>query len=139
MANLTAWAHLSPRTAQDVAQKTVQTIISLTASLTHVGEVNTAPYSLITAFLCHVILWVFVSVSTNEQKERLLDRLELDSELSPSSFLSLVKSSLEVVDDEERWEHKKMLFRSGAEMLTRLGTWGASLNLALLLQRRTEK
>lgn len=29
-----------------------------------------------------------------------------------------------------------LLFRSAAEMLTRLGTWGCSLNLALLLHER---
>jgi hypothetical protein len=31
-----------------------------------------------------------------------------------------------------------LLFRSAAEMLTRLGTWGCSLNLALLLHERAK-
>lgn len=35
-------------------------------------------------------------------------------------------------------ETPKIMFRSAAEMLARLGTWGASLNLALLLHKRSE-
>ncbi|KAH9207191.1 fungal-specific transcription factor domain-containing protein [Leptodontidium sp. 2 PMI_412] len=137
ISNLSSWARSSPNNAEQVAQRAVRAILSLSPPEIPVGQIDTAPYSLIAVFLCHVILWVFVRVSTPEQKLHLLQRLELDSELGRSSLISLLRSDLGI-DEGDGKVHKKVLFRSGAEMLTRLGTWGASLNLALLLQRRAE-
>ncbi|KAG4442787.1 hypothetical protein IFR05_001733 [Cadophora sp. M221] len=137
ISSLSSWARSSPNNAEEVALRAVRAIMSLSPPENPVGQIDTAPYSLIAVFLCHVILWVFVSFSTTEQKLHLLQHLELDSELGWSSFLSLLRNDLEV-DEGDGKVYKKVLFRSGAEMLTRLGTWGGSLNLALLLQRRAE-
>ncbi|PVH72669.1 hypothetical protein DL98DRAFT_609757 [Cadophora sp. DSE1049] len=141
MSSLSSWARSSPSNAEQVAQRAVQAIMTLSPpdSHSHIssGYLDTAPYSLIAIFLCHVILWVFVSVSAKEQRTQLLQRLEVDENLRSSSFISLLRSDSEVGEGDGRVQ-KKVLFRSGAEMLTRLGTWGASLNLALLLQRRAE-
>ena len=143
MSSLSSWARSSPSNAEQVAQRAVQAIMSLSPpdSNSHISSVylDTAPYSLIAIFLCHVILWVFVSVSAKDQRMQLLERLELDKDLRSSTFISLLRGDAEVGEDDGTGRvQKKVLFRSGAEMLTRLGTWGASLNLALLLQRRAE-
>ncbi|KAH7409038.1 fungal-specific transcription factor domain-containing protein [Cadophora sp. MPI-SDFR-AT-0126] len=140
MSSLSSWARISSSNAEQVAQHAVQAIMSLSPpdSQTQTsGYLDTAPYSLIAIFLSHIILWVFMSVSAKEQRMQLLRRLELDVDLRSSSFISLLRSDMEVGEGDGKVQ-KKVLFRSGAEMLTRFGTWGASLNLALLLQRRAE-
>jgi hypothetical protein len=135
MANLSNWAKGSPQHAQEVALNAANTIISLAPKK---GMDDTAPYSLITLFLCHVVLWAFARVSPQELKVDFLEMVEKDEVMKSNPFLDVLRAGLGV-DIEERGNRvEKMLFRSAAEMLTRLGTWGASLNLALLVHRRAE-
>ena len=139
MSNLSMWAKKSPRIAENVALNAVRTIVSLAPNRS-IHE-DSAPYSIVTLFLCHVVLWVFAKVSPASQKQQLFDRITESSDLRSSRFFGVLENSLSLCADdvgERRTDVPKLLFKSGAEMLTQLGTWGASLNLALLIHRRAE-
>jgi hypothetical protein len=139
MSNLRRWARKSPRIAENVAFNAVRTIVSL-APIRKIDD-HSAPYSIIMLFLCHVVLWVFTSVSSQAEKQNLLDTIAANGELYSSHFFSVLKSSLSSDGDSNglnKTDAPKLLFKSGAEMLTQLGTWGASLNLALLIHRRAD-
>ena len=100
---------------------------------------DTAPYSFITLFLCHVVIWAFARVSPREQKVDFLEMVEKDDVMKSHPFMGVLRAGLGVdVEKEGGNRGEKVLFKSAAEMLTRLGTWGASLNLALLVHRRAE-
>lgn len=64
--------------------------------------------------------------------------------LRSSHFYGVLKSVMSIEtpsgqpDSSTKGDAPKLLFKSAAEMLTQLGTWGASLNLALLIHRRAE-
>ncbi|KAK0110824.1 hypothetical protein ONS96_002416 [Cadophora gregata f. sp. sojae] len=98
MSSLSSWARPSSLKTEQVAQRAVQAIMFLSPSDNggQIGYLDTAPYSLIAIFLCHVILWVFVSVSAKEQRAQLLRRLELDEDLRNSSFISLLRTDAEI-------------------------------------------
>lgn len=139
MSNLRRWARKSPRTAEKVAFNAIRTIVSLAPSRS--THDHSAPYSIITLFLCHVVVWVFASVSLHSERQRLFENVAGDGELRSSQFFGVLRSSLSLDagnDESRKTEAPKLLFKSGAEMLTQLGTWGASLNLALLIHRRAE-
>jgi hypothetical protein len=139
MSNLSRWAKKSPRIAQNVAFNAIKTIVSLAPNRSIHDD--SAPYSIITLFLCHVVLWVFANVSPQSEKEQLLHKVAENGELFSSHFYRVLRSSMSLGTDNygtRKTEAPKILFKSGAEMLTQLGTWGASLNLALLIHRRAE-
>lgn len=139
MSSLRTWARKSPQTAENVAFSAVKTVVSL-APNRNIHE-DSGPYSVITLFLCHVILWVFASVSPPSQKQQFLDKIKANGELHSSHFYGVLRSSLSLElnsSGSTKSDEPKVLFKSGAEMLTQLGTWGASLNLALLIHRRAE-
>lgn len=152
MAALTSWARRDPYIAEQVALNAVRTIVLLAPSKSsererneqggEIKDIDTAQYGIITVFLCHVILWVFASVSPSDRKKLLLAAIERDSDLRMSRFMPVVRRGLgldvEARKGGDEREDPKILFRSAAEMLTRLGTWGASLNLALLVHKRSE-
>ncbi|KAH8679027.1 fungal-specific transcription factor domain-containing protein [Tricladium varicosporioides] len=129
------------------------------------GGTETMPYSVITLFLCHVTLWVFASVVPVDAKQRFMDAVGSDENLRSSPFYGILRRAMGIMHsgqevgtvgslngkgkeaeektEKEKWNEMEanvrgVLFRCAAEMLTRLGTWGASLNLALLLHRRAE-
>jgi hypothetical protein len=147
MTTLTNWARKSPRVAEEVAYNAVRTIVSLAPTkYTHEDDIwntDTAPYSLITLFLCHVVLWVFAKVCPSEQKYRLLRIVAENEVLRSSAFFAVLQRALALDEEGSRGQMDKndapnILFKCGAEMLTRLGTWGASLNLALMIHQRAE-
>ena len=137
--NLKLWARKSPRVAESVAFDAVTTIISLAPSRSLNDD--SAPYSIITLFLCHIVLWVFATVSPHSERRRLLESIGGDMDLPSNHFYDIVRKSMslnDASDESTRTEAPKILFKSGAEMLTQLGTWGASLNLALLIHSRAD-
>ena len=120
-----------------------------------IRNIDTAPYSLITIFLCHIVVWAFANVASDSQKLQLLDTISRNVELRSTAFFATLQRSLwvdgnwantsrkEAQDDRDQNEQESaeaanLLFRSAAEMLIRLGTWGCALNLALLLRERAE-
>jgi hypothetical protein len=151
MTNLTNWARRSPRIAEEVAYNAVRTIVSLAPTKgTHEDDIrntDTAPYSIITLFLCHVVLWVFSNVCPYEQKFRFLRIVAENEVLRSSAFFAVLRRALALDEGTitaqnkvptEKNDAPNILFKCGAEMLTRLGTWGASLNLALMIHQRAE-
>lgn len=154
-AKLTKWAYKSPRVAEQVVFHAIRTIIMLAPGKDNeeggIRDIDTAPYDLITIFLCHVVVWAFAKVASHTQKLQLCDMISRSPDLRSTAFFTTLRRSLGVEGHEPRpskgtGEEKEghgqgseaALFRSAAEMLTRLGTWGAALNLALLLQERAE-
>lgn len=103
----------------------------------------------IAIFLCHVVVWIFASVATPLQKESLAARLRESEVLWKSPQIVALRQALEFRDEgagrgeEAQGGTRKRdvlgnIFKSAAQSLTHLGTWGAALNLALLLHRRAE-
>lgn len=147
MANLSNWATKTPRLAEEVAYDAVRTIVSLAPTPgtreDDIRNTDTAPYSIITLFLCHVVLWVFATVCPTEQKFRFLRAVAENEGLRSSAFFAVLRRALALDEDGQRKTTDKndapnILFKCGAEMLTRLGTWGTSLNLALMIHQRAE-
>jgi hypothetical protein len=107
------------------------------------AHIDTGPCSIITFFLCHVTLWTFVCVAGSRQKRVLLELLKQEDGLSKSPLFLVLKQVLLSGDAAEegglsREDAMKLVFRSASEGLTRMGTWGCALNLAMLLHRRAE-
>lgn len=147
MTKLTNWAQKSPRVAEEVAYNAVRAIVSLAPTKSphedDIRNTDMAPYSIITLFLSHVVLWVFAKVCAGEQKSVLLGMVGDNEVLRSSAFFAVLQQAMAV--DEEGVAGKtnskdapNILFKFGAEMLTRVGTWGAALNLALMIHQRAE-
>ncbi|KAE9371442.1 hypothetical protein N431DRAFT_410158 [Stipitochalara longipes BDJ] len=157
-AKLTKWARRSPQLAEQAVCHAIKTIVMLAPGKNGKGgirNIDTAPYSLITIFLCHIVVWAFANVASDSQKLQLFDIVSQNVELRSTAFFATLQRSLWVEGD---WAHAlrkevqegddqieqdsaaaaNLLFRSAAEMLIRLGTWGGALNLALLLRERAE-
>jgi len=76
------------------------------------------------------------------QKRRLLESVSRSSDLGSSAFLAVLRRGLlnenEQIGNNEEGGEPKVFFRSAAEMLTRLGTWGGSLSMAKLIHERSK-
>ncbi len=143
--NLRHWINTTPQTSEDIVHTAIKAISNLTSP---VGP-SASEQLIITTFLCHVIVWIYASIASTSQKKRLLDRWAQDEVLWKSSQIASLRKGLEVDADNDvggseavpnasKSDRLRGIFRSAAECLTQLGTWGAALNLALLLQRRSE-
>jgi hypothetical protein len=157
-ARLTKWARRSPQLAEQVVCHAIKTILMLAPGKNNgeggIRNIDTAPYSVITIFLCHIVVWAFANVASDAQKLRLLDTISRNVELRLTPFFATLQRSLwtggdwshtlrkEVQEDDQVEQNSaaaaNLLFRSAAEMLIQLGTWGCALNLASLLHERAE-
>lgn len=152
MASLSRWITNNPE-FQGNALTAIQTINSLTPASAfepHIGrnDINASPYSILAFFLCHIVLWAFASVATSSQKQELQRAIEIDAGLNASAFCAVMKRALresDVLGGQDSSDRRrsysdapKILFRSAAEVLMRLGTWGSSLSLAMLLHQRAK-
>jgi hypothetical protein len=151
---LTRWARKSPEVADEAAYHAIKTIMMLAASKDEaeggIKNIDTAPYSLITIFLCHIVLWVFANVAPHSQKLQLFDTVSRTIDMKYTTFSAILRRAfrLEQIGISPTKARDTIgngsdvasiiLLKSAAGMLTRLGTWGASLNLALLLHERAE-
>jgi hypothetical protein len=96
-ANLTKWARTSPEPAEHVVSHAIRTIILLDPGKDN-GEggtrnTDTVPYSLITIFLCHIIVWAFAKVAASPQKLRFLETISENREITSTAFLATLKHS----------------------------------------------
>lgn len=161
-AKLTKWASKSPQLAEQVVCHAIETIIILAPGKDNgeggIRNIDTAPYSLITIFLCHIVVWAFANVASHSQKLQLFNGISGNVELQSTAFFTTLQRSFGLDgraarhqqplkttrrEGEDQNEHSptaaaNLLFRSSAEMLIRLGTWGGALNLAQLLHERAE-
>lgn len=76
------------------------------------------------------------------QKLRLLEYVSRNSDLGNNVFLAVLKRGFlnenGQIGTNEGGGEPKVFFRSAAEMLTRLGTWGGSLSMAKLIHERSK-
>jgi hypothetical protein len=151
MTNLRHWVQTSPRTAEQLAFACTKTIATpLSTLVPKVLGPTACEQATIAIFLCHVVVWIFASVSSPLQKESLAARLRENEELWSSGQIVALRQALEYREESggsrgdggSHFLSKKdvlgNIFKSAAQSLTHLGTWGAALNLALLLHRRAE-
>ncbi|KAK1999474.1 hypothetical protein LX36DRAFT_475755 [Colletotrichum falcatum] len=99
----------------------------------------TAPYSIFTVFLSHVFLWAVIKTSPEAIKAQV--RLFL-RDVAPA-IKSELKDALDFAlsahnDGARNGDGSRLVLMHAAQSLVRLGTWGAALNLARLLQLRAE-
>lgn len=145
-ANLRLWMNSDPQTAEDIVHTAIKTIEHLA---TKRFDLAVSEQSIIAIFLCYVLVWLFVNIASHETRRKLLERFARDEGISKCPQLAHIKRELEserggfgVGDDENfnipRMEVSWSILRSAAQALAQIGTWGAALNLALLLQRRSE-
>ena len=159
MSNLEDWKSASSELSEDVAYHAIETIVFLgngkiIPSALDYPLVDTAPYSIVTLFICYLVFWAYVNLSDAKEKHRLLIRITESEKLASSSlFITFVDAlmakdeiAVQNADNSQSAANKvrrslkaqKIIFKCAAKMLTDWGTWGASLNLALLLYNRAE-
>ncbi|KAH7120367.1 fungal-specific transcription factor domain-containing protein [Dactylonectria estremocensis] len=97
------------------------------------------PYSFISLFLAHLLLWGFAITAEPESKHMLKQQVCQLSLSGPiAEQLSSVLDSALSANPTPGFDAAGLIFKHAAYALTRLGTWGASLNMALLLHKRSE-
>ncbi len=142
--NLRRWMNTHSRIAEDIVYTAVETIeYAVTKRIR-----QAAPEQLIIAiFLCYALIWNFATIASRSSKQRLSERLATDGEAWKSPQVTYIRTALESetngagISREGNVSAKGLswgILRSAAQCLTQLGTLGAALNLALLLQRRSE-
>jgi hypothetical protein len=160
--NLKTWIRKSPDCAHITVLTAIKVINSLMPNSGSRGA-DTGPYGLVSFFLCHVTLWAFVSSATSDQMDKIYEAAQGDDTMRRGLFFPVVQAiwkptasgSMTVnpsgdvtavqsdISNEESSVVKvpdgcRLIFRSAAEVLTRLGTWGAALDLAMIFSRRAE-
>ncbi|KAK1959761.1 hypothetical protein LY78DRAFT_646680 [Colletotrichum sublineola] len=98
-----------------------------------------APYSIFAVFLGHVFLWAVIKTSPDTMKAPVRHCLRdvapgVKSELKEALDFALSTHS----DGAGNGDGGRLVLMHAAQSLVRLGTWGAALNLARLLQLRAE-
>lgn len=112
-------------------------LIALTNSATGPqGRSSGIRYRPIAVFLAHVVLWAFAQLATPAMKRQLVEGaardifcLQLSTSKDIEALLSLLVST--------NHDSCRLILRQGSHKLTEMGPWGVSLNLALLLYRRS--
>lgn len=156
MLRLSAWMNADPRKAEAAAIEAVNTIerILWFQKRQQPGlkgaerTVDASPYNIITLFLCYVLLWAVTTVARQEQTHELRQALRdallnREGAFRSRSLQQVMLAALNLqndglVHDNPGSGSPKALFKHAAQVLTRFGDWGCSLNLALLLHWRSE-
>lgn len=150
MSQLSRWNQASPRHTLQAAYRALRLINSLhprnssgAAKLAIVCD--TGPHRIIAFFLCYVTFWAFVGTADEAQKLALLEMLDDDEEVSQSFLMTTFRQILlsqSVTTDAggtmTRKDATRLVFKNASDGLTRMGTWGCALNLAVLLHARAE-
>lgn len=96
------------------------------------------PYSIIGVFISHVLLWAFCISAPECVKQSLGQSLTQNVRKGSEPLRSIILSAIDKDGGEGIDSGPRSVFKHAAQQLSGLGTWGASLNLALMLQRRSE-
>lgn len=95
-----------------------------------------APYSTIYVFLVYALMYACVLSITSDQKIRLLEALQRQQEAHDlTEGESFLIATLESPQESEK--AAKAILQRGARVLSRIGNWGCSTNLALMLHWRS--
>jgi hypothetical protein len=148
MSKLSNWVRMSPQSL-DAVLLCIEMIDSLApvnhnSSADKHSTVRYSVHSIITVFLCHITLWAFINVARREQKQGLMHLIETNDKINSGHFTAVVKRGL--IENSEDTPNcmvsssdaSRLIFRSASEVLTRMSTWGAALDLAVLLYKRAE-
>ncbi|KAJ5614452.1 fungal-specific transcription factor domain-containing protein [Penicillium herquei] len=100
---------------------------------------SSVPLSIISLFLSHVAIWAIAKTAPLEIKA-LIPALVNPNTLEEASWTRLQKVLDLVISGSEssNMSDAGLILKQCANTLTKLGYWGASLNLAFLLQQLTE-
>jgi len=95
-----------------------------------------APYSTIYVFLVYALMYACVLSITSDQQLRLLEALQREQEAHDlTEGETFLIATLESPQDSEK--AAKAILQRGAWVLSRIGNWGCSTNLALMLHWRS--
>ncbi|KZL64661.1 C2H2 type zinc finger domain protein [Colletotrichum tofieldiae] len=125
-----------PPVSLDTFARAVENCVSI---MSDQGLRAAAPYSIFGVFLSHVFLWAVVKASSETLKVQLSTHLCDIAPITMSELKEALDVALSVQNDRTGiGDGSRVILMHGAQSLVRLGTWGASLNLARLLQLRAE-
>jgi hypothetical protein len=160
MSSLLLNATVSPRATIEAALMSLKMIHKLTPrrpgsppsneAYNEIDGEDTGPFGIVTLFISHMVLWAFMSVARQAQKIELMRMAESDEALKEAAILIVIKRIIGPVTEPVPSPPQSigsyanaisgaspmLVFRNAADVLTRMGTWGASLNMALLLHFR---
>lgn len=137
MARLRVWTTQYPDDANCVALDAAMCIGFIMST-----EEDTAPYDMIALFLCHLALWIFANTTSLLQKEETARKIR-EKHLVCEKVCDFIEAGFATRDARERGRvveghESQLIFKHAIQVLVRLGTWGASSNLALLLHLRQD-
>jgi hypothetical protein len=165
MSGLKLWAKTCQHESVDVALTAVRVINSMMPTRhpssrdgpqppdISLQTTDTGPYGIITLLLCHVNLYIFTSFAQGAQKLDLLNQMQADLSLRSGRFFTVMERVLlapsidssasdTAMTPENRGQTSadvpKLIFRNGADSLTRMGTWGCALTMALMCHSLAE-
>lgn len=129
MKRLSSWMAQHPQEASRVVEDA-----SICISIVMCNEGESDPHDIIGLFLCHVVIWSIANTATSYQKDQAFRTLCHSSNIS-SSLLEVVEAGFSPsgADGSIEFDAPQLIFRHAIHALVRLGDWGASANLALLL------
>jgi len=144
--NLKPWVNADAQIAEDIVFITIQTIAKFAPK--RVGPL-VSEQLIIGTFLCYVLVWSFVSIASQSQKRKLLDRITRDQGLWINPHLASIRKGLYSNTDNDfatgdsapnvsKPDFLRVILRSAGQWLTQLDTRECALNLALLLRHRSE-
>lgn len=134
-----SWSSVVQDTKSQAFIGAVEAINTISSIANRPSAQAAVPYSLIGLFLAHVLLWGFAMTTSPESKQLLRQHVSQLSLTGPiaGQLSSVLESSLSA-NPTPGFDAPCSIFKHAAYSLTRLGTWGASLNMALLLHKRSE-
>ncbi|KAL6411615.1 C2H2 type zinc finger domain protein [Ilyonectria robusta] len=134
-----SWSSAVQDTKSQAFMGAVEAINTIASIANRPSAQAAVPYSLIGLFLAHVLLWGFAMTTSPESKQLLRQHVSQLSLTGPiaEQLSSVLESSLSA-NPTPGFDAPCSIFKHAAYSLTRLGTWGASLNMALLLHKRSE-
>ncbi|KAF3041897.1 hypothetical protein E8E12_005698 [Didymella heteroderae] len=128
MTRLKVWIAQHP---DQVATALEDALKCISIALANNGESD--PYDLIGLFLCHIIIWAFAHALPLFEKNNMVRQLQGNEAILQSVLEVFEAGFLQNDRTDNAVKAPQLIFRHAIQSLVRLGTWGASSNLALLL------
>ncbi|KAJ2894129.1 hypothetical protein MKZ38_007917 [Zalerion maritima] len=125
--------------ALSAVMEAIKIIAFISCDSSRTNEAQAAgPYCTISLFLSHVVLWAFAVVASPEAKTAMRDMVERHASQEGLRIHDMGNWLESTLPNQYSAASGRIIFRNGAKGLTKIGIWGASLNLALLLRRRSD-
>ncbi|KAF2033940.1 hypothetical protein EK21DRAFT_57555 [Setomelanomma holmii] len=127
MARLSAWVARDHEQTYEVVESAARCIAFIMAN----GD-ETAPYDVIGLFLSHVAIWAIAKATTNLQRVEISKRLQQNGKISVE-VCEFVEAGFVAPTPNGSAGDPQLILKHAIQVRVRLGTWGTSSNLALLL------